>query len=136
MHCALPLALALLAVAVGCGKQTGVATPSKSLNYTLDISGDKKVQNPSEAVIREAVLALDTKKGGAFLVVEVTKLTYIQTSGDGRVGFELEYQESDIRHHFRAKRRFTADEIVKVLTSYTTGVDDWKKAAEWELLKW
>jgi len=37
------------------------------MNCTLDICGDKKIQNPTESDIRQAVFALDTKKVDAFL---------------------------------------------------------------------
>ena len=106
------------------------------MNCTLDICGHKKIQNPTESDIRQAVFALDTKKGDAFLILGLTDMTYIQTGGDQRVGFALEYQETDAKHHYRAKRALTADEIVKALVAYSTGADDWKTMAEWEVIKW
>src|SRR5512134_3313570 len=133
------LTLALLVVAAGCGSQgTTTTTPPRAgtMNYTLDICGARKIQNPTEADIRQAVFALDTKQEDAFLILGPTDMTYIQTSGDPRVGFVLEYQEADAKHHYRAKRELTADEIVKALVSYAASTDDWKTAAEWEPIKW
>lgn len=130
------LAALSFALISGCDKQPSGSGSGRTQNCTLTIAGEKKIPNPTAADIREAVLAMDTKTGGAFLVIEGSPMTYVQTSGDQRLGFEMEYQEANIRRHYRAKRRFTTDEIVKVLTSYTTGADDWKKAAEWELLNW
>jgi hypothetical protein len=109
---------------------------TKIMNYTLDICGDKKILNPKEPEIRQAVLALDTKKGEAFLILGPTDMTYIQASGDQKAGFDVEYQESDTRHHYRAKRDFTSEEIVKALVAYCAGTEDWKKAAAWEPIKW
>ena len=133
------LLMALIVAVTGCGKQntTTVITPkeAKAMNCTLDICGNKKIQKPTEADIRQAVLALDTKKGDAYLILGPTDMTYIQASGDQKAGFDLEYQESDIKHHYRAKRDSTADEVIKALTLYSTGSDDWKKLAEWELMK-
>lgn len=106
------------------------------MNCTLDICGDRKIQSPTESDIRQAVFALDTKKDDAFLVLGLTDMTYIQTSGDQKVGFDLEYQETDAKHHYRAKRDLTADEIVKALVSYSAGSEEWKRTAEWELIKW
>jgi hypothetical protein len=105
------------------------------MNCTLDICGDKKIQNPTEADIRRAVFALDTEMNDAFLILGRTDVAYIQTSGDQKAGFELEYQEDDIKHHYRATRDLTADEIVKALVSYSIGSDDWKRLVEWELLE-
>ena len=105
------------------------------MNCTLEICGHKKILNPTEADIRQAVFALDTKSDDAFLVLAPTDMTYIQASGDQKVGFDLEYQETDIQHHYRATRDLTADEIVKVLVSYSIASDDWRRMVEWELLE-
>ncbi len=106
------------------------------MNCTLNIRGNKKMLNPSAADIRAAVFALDTRKGDASLVLGPTEMTYIQTGGDQRVGFDLEYQEGDTDHHYRATRDFTAEEITKALVSYAAGEDNWKAMAEWELVTW
>jgi len=50
--------------------------------------------------------------------------------------FALEYQETDAKHHYRAKRDLSADEILRALVAYSSGADDWKATAEWELVKW
>jgi hypothetical protein len=64
-------------------------------------------------------------------------MTYIQTSGDRKLGFDLEYQDGDKKRHYRAKRdNFTAEEIIKAMTSYSVGTDDWKKTAEWKQISW
>ncbi len=130
------LAILSLGLSCGCNKQPSASATTNALNCILQIAGEKRVQNPTEADIREAIWSMDTKKGGAFLVMELSKMTYIQASGDQRMGFEMEYQEADIQHHYRAKRRFTADEVVNALTFYAVGDDKWKGTAEWELIKW
>lgn len=104
------------------------------MSHILDICGDRKIQNPSEADIRRAVFALDTKKNDAFLVLGQDDMTYIQTAGDQKVGYDLEYQQDDIKHHYRAKRYFTVEEIIGALVSYSIGSDDWKTMADWEQL--
>lgn len=102
------------------------------MNCTLDICGDREIQNPTEADIRQALSSLDTGKNDAFLILATSDLTYIQTSGDRNVGFDLEYQEGDTGHHYRAQRDdFTAEEIIKAMASYCAGADNWKNIAEW-----
>ena len=133
------LSIVAIAAFTGCGRPTTTATTppkAKTTNWYLDICGDKKIQNPTESDIRQAVFALDTKEDDAFLILGPTEMTYIQTTGDQKFGFVLEYQETDAKHHYRAKRNLTADEIVKALVSYSTGADDWKTMAEWELIRW
>jgi hypothetical protein len=132
-------AFALLIIVIGCDRQNTAITTSKknqAMKYTLDICGDKKIENPTGEEIRQAVLGLDTKKGEAFLILGSTDMTYIQTSADPEAVFDLEYQEVDSKHHYRAKRDFSAEEVVKALVSYSSGADDWKKVSEWELIQW
>ena len=123
--------------AAGCDRQSTMATPVKTtiMNCTLKIGGNKTIQNPSEPDIRQAVFALDNTKGDAFLILFRTELTYILAVGDQNVGFLMEYQKSDVNHHYRATRKFTADELAKAMVSYATSSDDWQKTAEWELIK-
>jgi hypothetical protein len=123
------LSIVLMAAFTGCGGE-------KVKTMTLDICGAKKIQNPMESYIRREVFALDTKNEDAFLILARTEMTYIQTGGDKNVGFKLEYQEGDIKHHYQAKRDLTADEIVKALVAYSAGADDWRTIAEWKLITW
>jgi hypothetical protein len=102
---------------------------------TLDICGDKTIQNPTEDEIRQAVSTLDNKNNDAFLVLEINDMTYMQTSGDPKDGFILEYQENDVKHHYQSKRELAADEVVKALVLYSVGSDDWKQMAEWQWLQ-
>jgi len=137
------LSIVVIAAITGCGRQTTTA------HCTLDICGARKIQNPTESDLRQAVFALDTKKDEAFLILGSTEMTYIQTTGDQKVGFVVEYQAGDAKHHYRAKPRdlsrinprwprcdLTADEVVKALVSYSAGADDWKTMAEWERIQW
>ena len=101
------------------------------MSYTLDICGEKKIQNPTEADIRQAISILDADKNSAFLILGTWDMTYIQSSGDTKDGFDLEYQDGDLKHHYRANK-FKAEEIIKAMTSYSTGTDNWKKTAEWK----
>ena len=136
MRSVVTLALVSLALVCGCNKKPSGNAPAKTLSCTLEIAGVKKIPNPSEADIRVAVMAMDTKRGGAFLVIAVSEVTYIQTSGDERLGFEMEYQETDVQHHYRAKRRLNSEEVVKALASYATGNGDWKKMTDWTPINW
>lgn len=102
------------------------------MTLTLDICGDKEIQNPTDTDIRQAVSSLDTDKNSAFLVLATSELTYMQTSGDKNIGFSLEYQEGNTEHHYQAKRDdFTAEEIIQAMISYCAGSENWKKISEW-----
>jgi hypothetical protein len=106
------------------------------MEYTLDICGEKQIQNPTEADIRQAVLSLDTDKNSAFVILATSDMTYLQAIGDNNVGFDLEYQDGDTEHHYQAKRNnITGEEIIRKLVLYCAGTDDWKKAEEWGAIK-
>ena len=104
--------------------------------HTLDICGNRTIQNPSEADIRAAVLSMDPEKNDAFLILATGDLTYIQTSGDPKNGFQLEYQEGDIQHHYQARRDYSVEEIIRALVSYLSGGVEWKNTADWEHIRW
>lgn len=106
------------------------------MNVTLDICGTRKIKNPTQEDIQREVYALDTTKNEAFLILGPDDMNYIQTTGDSRNGFIVEYQENDVKHHYRAKRHLTTDETVSALASYAASSEDWKQTAEWEPVKW
>ncbi len=106
------------------------------MGYGLIICGEESIPDPTEADIRHAVFSLDSSEDDAFLILEKYEMTYIQTSGDRNVGFDLEYQEGDVAHHYRAKRSLTADEICQAFVSYTSGTSEWQRIAEWERITW
>lgn len=131
------ISIALLVAVTGCGPtRTDKPPKTAAVNFTLDVCGQRKIRNPTENDIRREVYALDTNKADAFLILGTTDMTYMQTGGDQKNGFVLEYQENDTEHHYRAKRKLTADEIVKALVSYSAGSGAWKSMAEWEPVTW
>jgi hypothetical protein len=122
-----------------CSSVRGIAgTPTCPTRVTgTHLASRSTLRRPETALQHHLVVfALDTKRSDAFLILGPTDTTYIQISGDQNVGFHLEYQESDAKHHYRAKRGLTADEIVKALVAYSIGADEWKTMAEWELVNW
>ncbi len=101
-------------------------------NGKLIICGDLIVNNPTEPDIRQAVYRLGEDADDAFLILEQSEMTYLQTSGDPEHGFLVEYQEADTDHHYRARQTFDADEVVKAFWAYAQGTQEWKDMAQWE----
>jgi hypothetical protein len=103
---------------------------------TLDICGERKRSSPSAQDIREAVMNLNASKD-AFLILGPTDVTYIQCSGDQKIGFDLEYQDESSKNHFRAKRNdWDAETIITKLSQYCQGDNAWKQGVEWEKITW
>jgi len=97
----------------------------------LDVGGWHTVPDPNEAQIRAAIQELDDCEG--FLILGADDLTSIQSSGDSRVGFDLEYQEGSVDRHYRARRcDFDAETIIAKFAAYAAGEDSWKSGLEWE----
>ena len=64
------LSIVVIAAFTGCGRPTTTTTTppkAKTISYTLDICGNRKIQNPTESDLRQAVFALDTKRMKQFL---------------------------------------------------------------------
>ena len=100
---------------------------------TLDIDNDRKIENPTIDALRTAVQSLDVGKNGyGFVILGLTNMTYIQSSGDKKKGFDLEYQDGSLAKHYRAKESFTADQIVEIFWNYSQSGAEWKEAAHWE----
>jgi hypothetical protein len=122
--------LALIGVVTAWG-----SPPKVSAKYTLEISGDRTIENPTGADIEKAVEGLDTNKGDAFLVLGVSDMTYIQINGDAKVGFIMEYQEGSLKKHFTAKDENLSKEVVTaIFLKYLRADPAWKDAVSWEPL--
>lgn len=104
---------------------------------TLDVCGSRKIGDPTDDAIREALAGLDKSNDDAFVILGFDELTYVQTSGDVRQGFDLEYQDGSTDRHFRATREdLTLEEIVAVFVNYRDARDDWWADLEFEPLMW
>ncbi len=101
----------------------------------LNICGDRLVSDPTAEDVREAVMALDAKRGEGFVILGKTADTYIQCSGDQATGYVLEYQENDLCQHYLAGRvDLTFGDIVRALISYLHETEDWKSISVWDPL--
>src|SRR5258705_6808870 len=110
------LSIVVIAAFTGCGgPTTRTTTPPnpKTMNCTLDICGDKKIQNPTESDIRQAVFALDTKKDDAFLILGPTDMTYIQTGGGPKGGFKFGYNGKQTKNAFPVQPQLPLPQGVK-----------------------
>ena len=109
-------------------------------SMVMEVSGKKRIVDPTDQDIRDCLAAFDdytVDRGEAFLVLGPTDMTYIQTSGDKENGFDVEYQEGDTEHHYRAARAdFGLDEVARMLLAFRDGNPDWKNMAQWERSRW
>jgi hypothetical protein len=94
---------------------------------TLEINDAKWIPNPSDGQILNELANLREADGDSFAILSATDETYIQTAGDARVGFELEYQEGSIDAHFRATdKNITLAQVVKAFIGFRDGNTAWR----------
>jgi hypothetical protein len=99
--------------------------------FTLDIGGRSQVTDPSAETIHSAAMGLNTKNTGCFLILTSSDGRSVQTFGGAQAGFDLEYSDHEKRV-FRARRDFTAEEIVRIFLAHMRGDTTWKTGIEWE----
>ena len=107
-------------------------------NVTLTLSSGEKIRNPDHAQLQEALGKLDVARDGeGFAILMRTEMTYMQVSGDKKMGFDMEYQEGDVKHHYRAERTdFSLDDVVRAMEQYRDGTIDWPQYGSWHRITW
>jgi len=138
------LSLSMLgALLLGCARQGEDGPPepawsSEEASVTLQMNSGREVVNPSDSQLREALAGLDVQRDGdGFAILERSQMTYLQVSGDSRIGFDMEYQEGDTDHHYRATRDdLSLEEVVDALAAYSDGRAEWWKTQDWEKISW
>lgn len=105
--------------------------------YELNINDSRKIQDPSNKEITDAINKLSTKQIFYFVILSRSEMDYIQVCTNANGGYDLEYQEADTEHHYRAvKRDIKPGEMIKAFIRYRKGDPGFKKITEWEKIKW
>lgn len=115
--------------------KTNKVAETNTLTFKLDISGRQDISNPTEDDVRAGLKALDRETEDKFMILSSSETTYIQAWGDSSQGFDLEYQEGDLQHHFVAQRKLLASETIAAFLSYLKGQTEWKTMSELKPLK-
>lgn len=110
----------------------------KGAPVTLTLSSGHEVAAPSDDQIRQGLVGLDVQRDGeGFAILARSEMTYLQVSGDRRIGFDMEYQDGSTERHFRARREdFSLDEVVDAFGSYRDGSEEWWQSRDWQDISW
>ena len=109
---------------------TGAVPPR--VQPTLEIAGERRIPDPTDAQIRDAVASLDACTTYAFLILDRDARHSMEVSGDVREGFEVEHYEGATGRRCRAKGDFGAERVVALLIAYRDAAPGWHEAAQWQ----
>ena len=128
----------ILVLLGGCRDQS--TPPPKNLEptVTLSTSSGDKVVNPTNEEIQEALSTLNVGRDGVgWAILGRSEMTYLQVSGDKTLGFAMEYQEGDVKNHYRATREdFLLEEVAQAFSEYRNGTIDWSVYGDWDRIRW
>lgn len=98
----------------------------------LIVNGESITGLISDRQIKESIQSL-TGDGDSFAILARADQVYMQTSGDPRNGFVLEYRDgSEGEHYSCATFDLTAEQIIRAFQSYLADDDKWKSDFEWQ----
>lgn len=98
----------------------------------LIVNGEKLTGLVSDRQIEESIRSL-AGDGDSFAILARADQVYIQTSGDPRNGFVLEYRDGSEEEHYSCSNfELTAEQIIRAFQSYLAGDDKWKSELEWQ----
>ena len=93
------------------------------------ISPSLGIEQPATAALIAKVVPELAGREDPFAILEQGELTYMQVLWTAE-GYDLEYQERDIMHHFRVAKPISAPEAILALQEYLTGDETWKHRLE------
>jgi len=129
----LMIALSVLSL----GAPAACAREHEAVQYELNINDGRKIQDPSDKDITGAINALSAKKVFYFVILSKSEMDYIQVCTNANGGYDLEYQEADTGHHYRAASNdIKPSEIIKAFIRYRNGDAGFKKITKWKQIKW
>ena len=103
-----------------------------ALAMELIVNGDKQAGLVSDRQIERSIRSL-TGKGDSFAILARADQDYIQTSGDSRNGFVLEYREGSEEKHFScSSTELSVEQVISAFQSYLAADDKWKSELEWQ----
>ncbi|HFC08426.1 MAG TPA: hypothetical protein ENJ54_01025 [Chloroflexi bacterium] len=66
------------------------------------------------------------------IILSRDSMSYIQTVGDCKDGFIVEYQEGSLEQHYRCPSLLKANQVANLFVAYQNGDGDWKEQCSWE----
>lgn len=101
----------------------------------LEICGVREITDPTAEEIEREIMGLDTNASDAILILVAPDGRFVQTAGDAKVGFQLEYQDGGLDRHYSAVGESVGAELViKVFVAFAAGENSMDELTNWEKL--
>ena len=98
----------------------------------LIIGGDKLDGEVTNGLIEQSIRGL-TQEADSFAILEKSHMYYIQTAGDPKNGFVLEYQDGSLEEHFSCTDgHIDTNKVIKAFQSYLAQDRRWLQDFNWE----
>jgi len=95
----------------------------------LELESGKTIEDPKYEDFPKALMELETGKS-LFAVLELDDGRFIQTTGNKKDGYTIEYQEGCIENHHQLKGRFSIGQVIDTLQRYSKGDSSFGKDFE------
>ena len=98
----------------------------------LVVNGDPVAGPVTESTIADAIRSLDGNDD-SFVILAAANQVYIQTAGDPKSGFVLEYRDGSEDQHFTcAEADLTVDLVVQAFQRYLSNDSRWRTDMAWQ----
>lgn len=95
----------------------------------LKLESGKTVENPKYEDFPKVLQELNDDVS-AFAILELDNNNFMQTTGNRKDGFIIEYQEGGIENHRQLKGHFSIEQVIDTFQKYSKNVNSWKQDFE------
>ena len=100
----------------------------------LELESGKTIKDPKYEDFPKALMELETEKS-LFAVLELDNGRFIQTTGNKKDDYIIEYQGGGIENHHQLKGRFSIEQVIEIFRRYSKGNNFWEKDFETRINK-
>jgi len=95
----------------------------------LELENGKIIKEPKQGDFPKAFKELESDTS-LYAILESNNGYFIQTTGNKKDGYKIEYQEGSLEKHYQLGKRFTIEQVISVFQNYARGDNSWKENFE------
>ena len=95
----------------------------------LELESGNTIKDPKYEDFPSALRELESEKS-LYAILESNSGEFIQTAGNKKDGYKIEYQEESIEKHYQLEGRFTLEQVIRIFQQYAKGDNSWKEDFE------